>query len=79
VRAAGTSTTTTLPTISQVLELLYARKILPECAAHKLCGPPVRELFVAADKVTATVDAAKEFPRVDMDEVAFQWTQVARR
>lgn len=43
---------------------------------HELYGPPVRDLFVAANEVQTLSSYASTLPRLDIDMVDMQWLQV---
>jgi len=63
--------------VQQVLEHLYDQRILPERAAYKLCGSPVRELFIQEDTEKAQlIKRAQTLPKVDIDTQTYQWAQV---
>lgn len=62
--------------VHKVLECLYEKKVLPEKAMQELCGPPVRELIVQADKKEETVKEAETLPEIEITETDLQWVQV---
>lgn len=63
--------------VQLVLEHLYDRHVLPERAVHRLCGEPVRELFVTdCEERTSLMARVATLPRIELDEVAYQWAHV---
>jgi hypothetical protein len=56
----------------------FIQNLLPERAAHKLCGSPVRELYVLDTTTQATLMEAATtiLPRLHIDRPSFEWVQV---
>lgn len=53
------------------------QQILPERAAYKLCGSPVRELFIEEECEREALEKhAKELVHIELDSLSYQWTQV---
>lgn len=60
--------------VTQVLQALYSRKLLPDMAYQQLYGP--RELFVPEAELEAETEAAKKLPSLELRRLDVEWLQV---